>query len=276
MEAKMKKFLFIILILLLAIPLSGQPVEIGNKEIQKSSNEIRLLNLLNSLYLTPEQTQFIINRVKRLEDIRRGYPEIEEDYQETLEGIKEDLKKDNFVTDEKREEFERLKKTIEEEKKEYQGLLKQYAVEIKNNLTPIQQQIIEDYNPCIIPPKGPSRIGQAGEARGVEKHLDRIYNIPEEEYKYNKYNLAEKALKHLKEETDDRDLSNKILEFHDRIRDLDEIEFIANKEKLAKEFKELFPVHKKSPDLITKIQKFLLNPNIVPLLEERDDYVSKT
>lgn len=276
----MKNLIFIILLLVLTTHFTfSQPIDIESEEAQRSGQEIRLLNLLNSLYLTSEQIQFILNRLRRLEDLKKGDPDIEKEYEESLEGIKEDLKQDNFVPDEKREEFQRLKRNIGMRQKEYMEMGRQFAEEIKGQLTPIQQQVIEDYNPCIIPPKGPSRIGQASEPQRVEKQLEDIYNMPEGEYVQNKYDLAEKTLKRwmefkahgirFKELIDEKELSDKILEFYDRIRGLDEIEFTANKEKLAKEFTEIFPKETKEQDLTTKIQRFLLNPAIIPLLEER-------
>lgn len=259
------KTLKYIIILTLAFnhPLaSPQPL----KEIHKSSQEIRLLNLLNSLYLTLEQTQFILTRTKELERLKKQDPGLPKEYLESLEGIKEDLKKDNFVTDEKREEFQEIKGSIEKVKKEYRGMARQFALEIKDTLTPIQQRIIEDYKPCIIPPKGPARIGQAGESIGPQKKLEKIYNMPEDLYNEHKGELAEKAIERWGRR-EEQGLSEKILEFFDKARALDEIEFEANKERLAKEFKELFPRPK--PDLATKIQRFLLNPEIIPLLEKK-------
>lgn len=256
----MKTILFTILTIVLILT---QAEAASLKEIRESSQEIRLLNLLNSLYLTPEQSQFILIRARRLGDLK---PEPKGEYLEILEKVKEDLKKDNFVTDQNREDFHRIKKGIEENIKGYREMARQYAEEVKTQLTPIQQQVIEDYKPCIIPPKGPSRIGQSGEAHGPQKKLERIYNMPPELYNEHRDELAEKVTEKWGKQSEE-DLSSDIVEFFNKIRVLDEIEFEANKENLAKEFKELFP-HRKI-DLVVKIQKFLLNPEVIPLLERK-------
>jgi len=43
---------------------------------------------------------------------------------------------------------------------------------------------------------------------------------------------------------------------------------MIQKEQLTEEMKEIFPEKKNKMDLTTKIGRFLLNPEIIPLLEE--------
>lgn len=274
------KMISLITVLALAFlyPAFSQPEDIPDSGIRESAQEIQLLNLINSLYLTKDQIQFILIRVEELERIKQTGSEEAAGHKEILERIKEDLKKDNYVNDINREEFQRVKEYAEELRKQYKEKQREYAQEIKEKLTLVQQKIIEDYRPCIIPPKGPARIGQADDGGRFHEHIERIYNMPEDIYSQRKDELAKKVIERAKDhmlkeidisELDEKYLTREILDFYEKVRGMDEIEFEVKKEDLSKEFKEMLPHHNVQTDLITKIQRLLLNPSIIPPLEER-------
>lgn len=264
---------FIILILHFTNPLGF--ADIKDTQIRESGKEIFILNLLNSLYLTNEQIEFILGRARELEELRPDEDE-EQRQLEILESIKGDLKNDNYVTDINREEFVQIKKEMESRKKIYGEKLKGYAKEVKDILTPVQQKILEDYKPCIIPPKGPSRIGQADDSSRFLEQIEKIRQIPEDIYNNRHGEIAERAISrwmdspkgYQLDEKEKNDLYKKILEFYKKIRSIEDIDFEVSKENLANEFKNLFPQKEIKMDVLTKISKFLLSNESIKILGE--------
>lgn len=84
-----------------------------------------------------------------------------------------------------------------------------------------------------MPPKGPARIGQAHDAAGSVKQLERIRQVPDYRYSVKKYEFADKILEYAS----------------------------WHKPKGAKIDEEL--------DIDARIEHLLLNPAIIPVLEEK-------
>ncbi len=64
-------------------------------------------------------------------------------------------------------------------------------------------------------------------------------------------------------------MSEKIGNFYDKVRGLDEVDFEIQKEKLAQEFANIVKPKPAALDMTKKIEAFLLSPEVIPILEAR-------
>jgi len=130
--------------------------------------------------------------------------------------------------------------------------------------------------PCLVPPKGPARFGQA-EGQGGEhktRQLERVRTMSDEEYEKRKDSFVERAIntsslyKRKGEETDEDQLRSKIIAIFDEARSLSDIDFGWRKDQLALQLKQcIFPEHKQG-DIDRRIERYLLSPVAVDVLEE--------
>lgn len=271
--------LLAIVIFITSTAVAGPRREGMSCEVREAAQEVKLLNLVNNLYLTQQQTEFVLAKAKEAQQIREKFRDEakvrEDEYLGVLSEIKHDLKEDNFISEEKRKEFHLLKKQIEDLRYKYEDEVIQLAKEIEGNLTSVQKGIVEEYKPCIIPPKGPARAGQATDNTALQRHLARIREIPEDRYQVRKYHLAEKAVERKKRhlpsgcQFDEEAEIKKVLGFYDKVRSLDDLEFVLQEKSLAEELKGFMPEPPVKLDLAGKIKRHLLNPAIISILEEK-------
>ena len=255
--------------------------EIKELESQKKlRQEIQLLNLLIGLYLTDGQMSFLIEKAQQAEEIQETfkgrYKEYSQGSTETLEKLKKEIKEDKQeVSEEIARTVHRQHRKLLECKTEYDREMEQVISEAKNSLTSKQLAIIEEFEPCLVPPKGPARFGQANDSPMGIKQLERIRQIPPYRYSVGKDDfakrMAERALiyKRRGEEIDEEKLKAEILAIMDRARALSEIDFNLRKEGLAQGLKQIIVPEIKTLDIDTKIEHFLLNPAIISLLEDK-------
>jgi len=272
--------LFIALCLCLALPeytASGQ--ELDEKTLRV---EIQLLNLLNGLYLSPEQMSFLIDKATHLEAAKNNYTRKHKSYSyqstESLKKLKEELINENTeVSKGVAHDVHKTSQNYLKLKAAYEEELARAIDEVKANLTSAQLHILDEFKPCLMPPKGPARFGQSEGAEGLTKQLERIRQAPDHVYSVRRYEIANKMIEKLRlhkpkgVELDEDAIRDHILSVYERARELDEIDFNLEKEALAKQLKEgLLPqAQKKELPLEVKIENYLLNPVIVGLLEDK-------
>jgi hypothetical protein len=252
--------------------------------VENYRQQISALNLVNGLYLTPTQGEKILKVLYNLKDVQ-------EEYQQKLNSLIPDL----------REEYKKLYQEVAENKgiskateksagtlhkqeldlrDEYMSRLVELENKLKGELTENQMCIIDDFKPCLIPPKNlkdPARVGQAkGDASMVIDWLERIRNVPDRRYPFarerfiNEYiDRYEKIIEVLTQEKKNEEI-NRVSRILDEARNLSSIDFEMKKEELGKQLiieKEQNPIKRKYE--VGKIGRILLDTRLIPILEKR-------
>ncbi|MEK7821833.1 MAG: hypothetical protein AAB260_02195 [Planctomycetota bacterium] len=295
----MRKVLVAVLIAIplgvLTSPLSGRaegPVGLKEemKQIEALREDINLLNLLNGLNLTDEQSSRVMNLAAEARAVRQGSLEenvqLLNEFKETLLTLKEGIMDKNWRPDpEIEKKAGQLNHRLKELKEESFTRLQALEGEAKGVLTPGQLAIIEDYKPCLIPPKdlkSPTRAGQAFDTAPVERFLTRARSIPAERYARARDTLTEEFLdrleKHLGPLPDKTAKREEVLRVIEEARTMTDEEFALEKEDMASKLapkpeadsrrgqRPAFGIHGHGMD---KVGRFLLNERIIPILEKR-------
>ena len=140
-----------------------------------------------------------------------------------------------------------------------------------------QIYLIKSFKPCLIPPKGLARIGQLSSQGGPTRLLERIRDMPARRYETKKHEIADRIIEILSvrspristEQLGEAKII--LLRTMDDVRKLLDVEFALQKEDMAHEIKNtvLRDKHKENEiDVDKRIARFLLSPQIIPVLEE--------
>ena len=244
--------------------------------------QITLYNLVNGLYLTNEQTEFILGKAKELDALRERLEERKKSNAPTLTQALLDLKEE--VKQEVPQVSENLAKRIHQGnnlllrlRKEYIDALGEATEQVKSTLSDNQIYLIKSFKPCLIPPKGPARIGQLSSQGGPTRLLERIRDMPARRYETKKYEIADRIIERLSVRSPRLSAEQlgeakiELLRTMDDVRKLSDVEFALQKEDMAYEIKNavLRDKHKENEiDVDKRIARFLLSPQIIPVLEE--------
>jgi len=209
-------------------------------DVNTLRREVQLLNLLNGLELSQEQMQVVLERAREAEEIRDSLraegDQNEADVLRVLRQFKAALMQGENVSDELRREWHALYGENRALMEQYEREMDRLAREIEAHLEEHQRYALERFVPCIVPPEGELRIGQAGGTAGIEAILARVRQIPPPR-------------------------------FIEQARALSDVEFEVQKGDLAQQLKALVEVP--APPLSAKIKAHLLDPHIIPLFEEK-------
>ena len=262
-------------------------------EVYDLHREISLLNLVNGLYLSPEQMNQMLPILRKVEATREEYQSraVSQAHQteEILKGIREIVARDEKIDGDLVREFRRAKKKGEDLKEEFHGAMMAYQDEMKTVLNENQIALIDEFRPCIIPPRDTwdsVRVGQAfGDTRMGERFLTRVREMDENVYQRRKPLLIErhvgKVERHVGLFSDDEraEEESRLADIFKRVRELSDLDFEAQKGDLARELKEpqekaLQSPHRKRKGDLDKLGRFLLDPKLIPILEKRLAQVS--
>ena len=250
--------------------------------------EISLINLINGLYLSPEQISQMLKILRKVEGIRGKYQSKAvsqaNQMEEILNEFREILGRNEEIDQGLIKEFLQAKKREEGLKEEYHSALMPYQDQMQEVLNENQLALIEEFKPCIIPPKdtrSSARIGQAaGDTRMGEKLLTRIRQMDENVYRRRKALLIERHIERFERRvglfSDEERVEEegRVADILKRARDLSDLDFEAQKGDLARELiepyeKALQSRHRKRRGDLDKLAKFLLDPKLIPILEKR-------
>lgn len=247
-------------------------------EIMQLQQEIKIINLLNGLELSEFQMVFIQDKVKEAEKIKNEfYQEIAinaGDYTDALSQLKEHNLTNTDVSAKLGHNIHTLNTKARLSKAHYHESLDRISQDIAAILEGHQLYQLEHYIPCLIPPPGETKIGQSEIPTGIIKQLQRLREIPDWFYDMKKNDIVEKTLQKLKlhrnrhSEFSEDEEKAKILDFFDQIRSIPDIEFALNKQKYAEELKAMSRPAMPGIAPSAKIENFLLDPLIVPILDE--------
>jgi len=241
--------------------------------------EIRVFNLVNGLDLTKEQMKMVLENAEKSEHLRKQFKTMllfkQNEIGIVLEEIKPHLKENRETPSSVARNYHRLSNEIKRAKIEMDERIRELALEVKENLEQHQLYQLEQYVPCVIPPKGESRIGQAKDYKGMTKSFERIRRIPYRIYERRKDNICRRTLDGLKlhayrgVDFNEKEMIGKVQKIYDKVRRLDAAEFEIQKETLAEELHSLIKPPLNAINLTRKIELFLLSSEIIPILEER-------
>jgi len=280
-KMRLKREIFNLIIVLFLLNSLVFPLNLKkeNKKLSQLKEEIYLLNLLNGLDLKPKQMEFIKEKIKEkieIEEFTREKLQLkEEELFSALEEIRGYLIKGNEIPDSLKQKYHRIHTQIKKEIMITDERIKELALEVENILEDHQKYQLRNFVPCIIPPKGELRVGQANDYSGVARMLERIRKIPERVYRWNKERIIFRTIERMKlnlfpwNEIDENKMENYLFKLFDTVRMLSDADFQLQKDKFAEELVSAFSPKKKKQDLIGKIKFFLLAPNIIPILEQK-------
>jgi hypothetical protein len=131
------------------------------------------------------------------------------------------------------------------------------------------------YKPCIIPPLKKGKIGQASDADGFVRVLEHIHHMPPDQYRLRTDKIAQDAVDKVKTKVppgyiiDEGKLKDQLLKTMEDVRVMSDVDFAIKKEKIAENIKAQLLPEKPPINIGVKIERFLLQPEIIPLLEGR-------
>jgi hypothetical protein len=263
----------------LALAASTKAEDLG--EVTNLRRDVQLLNLINGLDLSAEQMQFILDRAREVEAIREGIRGRAEGNaaatSQVLSELRETLIRGEVISSELRDEFFSVDRENHAFKEEWGQEMARLALEVEGNLEGHQLYALEHYVPCVIPPEGEARIGQAEDTHAGQALLQRIRDIPDAQFEARKQRIAQKVLERVlarlpKSQAlalDQEEEAEWMLCFLEKVRGLDEMTFAVEKEELAEEVKSRYASPEVPVDVSVKIERHLLDPRIIPLLEEK-------
>ncbi len=277
----MKRWLAIAWMGLLLLPLLGcQPVSVSAQappERIDLHRQVQLLNLINGLELTPEQMRFILEKAQEAQ-VTRETLKAEADVTEVetiLEEIRDTLMAGENIPDELRETFFTAKAQNERLARAYKEEVANLAGEIEEMLESHQLYALEHYVPCVIPPEGEPRIGEARDGKGTAV-LERLRRVPADRFERHKKRVARWVLRELERRFHGRILIldrekelHRILDLLKKTRSLSDAAFELEKEKLIQELLAPYEASRPWVDVTPVIARHLLDPTIIPLLEEK-------
>lgn len=261
--------------------LLSQPKEEKFDKSEELRREIRLINLLNGLELNSEQMGMILTRAQETEKLRQEFKATlqfqQSEREKVLEEIRSYLQESREIPSTTAQRFHRIQTELKESRLNMDKRIREKAEEIKETLEEHQIYQLQEFIPCIIPPKGESRIGQAQGHKGLARGLERIRNLPYRFYETKKDEIIARTLERMKlhvpprVEINEKEMKRHVHSIFEKARSLRDVEFEIQKDKLAEELiSPLKPQTLSSKSvLIRKIEAFLLSPEIIPLLEER-------
>ncbi len=275
---------FVIIALLLATSGCASPLIAkaeGLTDVGDLQREVQLLNLLNGLELRASQMRFILEKAQEAEEIRDELmTRADENIEETaavLTELRATLMKGESITDSSRERWFSIHSENQELREECQVEMTRIAREVKVILEQHQIYALEHFVPCVIPPQGEARIGQAEDTTAAEDVLARIRAVPDAKFERNKEEIARRIIEHLKSHLpggfiliiNEEEEAARILSILDEARGLSDVEFELQKTDLVQQVVSAYGFPEAAIDIYLKIEKHLLDPRIIPLLEER-------
>jgi len=263
--------------------------------IGRAFQEISTFNLVNGLNLTEEQIKQLIDCNKELDELRQDcvkeYEAIADEVLFAYGKLKEAVEKNQGIPKEVEHRAFMMEQKVKQMKEEMIAEAAQIEKKAEKILTEGQIEVLNTFNPCLIPPKNlkdPVRAGQASDNEMLINMLSYLRSLPDEIFEREKDKIAEKHLEvvqhHLGKFTAEeaRRAKERLLGFLEKLRSMTDEGFELNKSELADELKSITPDKAKElREELGKLDKqrrggfgrvgmFLLKPEIViPVLTKR-------
>lgn len=269
-----------IFILILALGFNAFAQGHSKDKLEETKTQIHILNLLNGLELSQEQMRLILQAAYRAKNIsfkaKQTIADRQEEVASTYDKVLDVAKTGSLVVPKDiASGVHRVNRDLDEVKKTAHQELADLVAQVKNNLEPHQICVLEDYKPCIIPQVKEGRIGQASNSFGFVQTLGRVRALPEYRYNLCKEEFVQRQIEKVRAKVpigvtiNEAKLRNQLLKAMDEVRVMSEVDFALKKEEIAQEIKDQLAPERPPMDIGVKIARFLLSPEIIPILEER-------
>lgn len=262
--------------------------------------EVSLLNLINGLHLGKDQMTKLAALAEESSALRettlKTYRKKAEEFALALNELREKLIDSNVQVPPCCEQnaVER-EHALNEAKKAYYQKLNALEEKVRAILSDGQVRVINEFNPCLIPPKDlkdPVRAGQAaGDFEEVYMHLEHLRNMPEKAFNVIGKPLTVKVVEEhfsafCKNADDKTREANRILKVLKKCRAMSDSDFALEKEALARELlSPMTSIQEKVAEItqffanqhggMSKVGRFMLDPRIVPLLKRKLENLAK-
>ncbi|MBU4305336.1 MAG: hypothetical protein KJ893_06930 [Candidatus Omnitrophica bacterium] len=273
-----KIFMISSVIILCSSMAQARPAQ--DEELVNLQDEIKAYNLVNGLYLEAGQMEFIL---RAAEDAQAKKKTLESRFENDCELQKRALSE---LKDELRENKGEVSADIARQvhmnttqnkklQKEYRDFLKSKAQAVQAILNESQLFALQNFKPCLVPPKGAARIGQDDSGERLADFLERVRGIPDARYAQRKSVIAERYVQRVSEhlpeiaEDDITRIKNTLLLTLDNVRRLSDVDFMMEKETIARELKEKTLPPRRAFSVEESISRFLLQPGIIAVLKEK-------
>jgi hypothetical protein len=178
-----------------------------------------------------------------------------------------------------------VSKEIKELHKSYFHALARIEQRTAKILTAGQKQIIEDFKPCLIPPKNlrnPTRAGQANDSGRIVQLLSRSRTMPVRKFERRFDAYFDKHIYRLEDyhgPMSDEEIAaeeKRIIGIIRNAHAMSDVDFEINKEEIARRIDPRNKIKKlkangrsEKPNRPGKVARFLLSDRVVPILEAR-------
>ncbi len=265
-------------------------------KIKKLRDRLSFINLLNGLYMTKSQLEKLVQynkEVKKIiDDKTKEMEEFRRNELKTLEELERVISEQKTIPKDLEARVGKIDAALHRIRKEMsETIVLKYKPKIEAVFRDGQKAVIEDFEPCAIPPqdlKDPVRVGQASDSARVIELMRKVRAAPRRAFDKHLDKLIDMAAEHVAEhynltEEEQEKQRKKYRKLFIKIYEMEDVEFELEKEELARELnwegkarakeldKELRKIGEKTnPGQISKICQYFLDPEIViPVLEER-------
>jgi hypothetical protein len=255
--------------------------EIGNPRILELEEEIKTVNLLNSLNLREAQLEFIIGKAREMEQTRKEiYAEFDRYSAEMFRietKIKRQVETGRVSLDKDlRDQYNRIKKKNDLLFYRHSNKMKEAVKAIEGKLESFQLAAADKYEPCVPPILVGSFIGAADKSFALAPILLLAKKIPAEKYEVEKNPFVTRWMQEIKgslypcNKLCEDDMSSvEFLKSMDKARQMDDADFKLRMNDMANELWAKIILEEPELSLQEKIQRFLLSKKSIPMLEKR-------
>ncbi len=245
--------------------------------------DIVSLNLVNGLELSEEQLAVVLKAAEewgqfyqgRLEELARA----EEEARPVLEQLREVLARGEEIPEELARKVHEYSAKRERLAAGLERVGRIYAQRVLDVLNENQVALLDEYHPCLIPPKtrDTSAIGSpVGDPTPAARLLDLVRGLPPLVYQQQRERLIEGIVRRVelaKRITITPEQRAQFLAVLDEARRLDDVQYAARREELARKLMVIEdPEAERERNRMWRLQRirqFLLNPNLPQLLGQR-------
>ncbi|MEW6367072.1 MAG: hypothetical protein AB1714_20775 [Acidobacteriota bacterium] len=257
---------------------SARPADLSPWESDQVAAQVRSLNIVNQLNLTPAQLDQIIPLAQQDVTERSALVQRREAAEPQLlaaaSRLREELKDGFNTTPAAEQEWHRVHGPLLDMFLDYRQHRDERITAAMQVLTPNQLALISRFKPCVVPIKDyrdPARIGQASAGSRIEEGLERLREIPEPLFQRIRPRLHERLSEKLRLHYDPAELTQKVRAFEravNEVRAMSDLDFEAKKSMIAEE---LAPAEHaaEGQELRGRTGEFLLSPEGLDVLETK-------
>lgn len=263
----------------IAQPGALKPPATYPEDVADIVTDARVLNLVNSLYLTEDQMRALSAIIARAEAEREAAKPQTEALLQSLISLATQVRGELATGGISAQRLEQVRIAAQQGlggQRGRQARMTQYVGDVKNVLNENQIVLVSQFIPCLVPVRNltnPERIGQAQNTEGAERMLSAARTMPEAHLEVmmpRAQARIEALLRH--KHVPSAEIEAKVAELPQVVRDaraMTDAEFELKKTELIKRVAPPEPAAVQGPALDRRIAEYLLSANLVPIFEQR-------